>query len=121
MFFYFSEGILTVSDGPVFTDSNPSNSPNPPVYLPDAPVNEYRAVNVRYVGVNNVNTNTNLLDVNSDVNDTNVTNSTDKTPDNASVAKTTNNQSNGGFNYLWIVLALVIVAGAAVLIKKYKN
>ena len=121
LFGLFSTGILTVSDGPVFTDSNPSNSPNPPVYLPDAPVNEYRAVNVRYVGVNNVNTNTNLLDVNSDVNDTNVTNSTDKTPDNASVAKTTNNQSNGGFNYLWIVLALVIVAGAAVLIKKYKN
>ena len=53
------------------------------------------------VSLNNVNTN--FLGENSNVSADNVdnTNSANKTPDNASVAKTINNQLNGSnFNYL---------------------
>jgi hypothetical protein len=50
------------------------------------------------------------------------TNFTNKTPINSSVAKTIDNQSNGSsFNYLWVLLLIVIFAGAGVLIKQYKN
>ncbi len=68
------------------------------------------------------NGNTNLFSVISNVENADYTNSSNKTPNNSSVAKTIGNQSNGsGFNYLWVLLLIVIFAGAGVLIKQYKN
>ena len=87
-----------------------------PVYYPFFNVvtnNDYNVDN---------NGNTNLFNVISNVENADYTNSSNKTPNNSSVAKTIGNQSNGsGFNYLWVLLLIVIFAGAGVLIKQYKN
>ncbi|WP_407432490.1 right-handed parallel beta-helix repeat-containing protein [Methanobrevibacter sp.] len=86
----------------------------------NALIDSYNApVNNRYNVDGNSN---NLFGVISDVENTNYANSSNKTQNNSSVAKTIDNQSNGSsFNYLWILLLIVIFAGAGVLIKQYKN
>jgi predicted outer membrane repeat protein len=78
------------------------------------------ALNSNHVGVNNGNAN--MFSVISNVENADYTNSTNKTQNNSSVAKTIGNQSNdSSFNYLWILLLIAIFAGAGVLIKQYKN
>ena len=82
--------------------------------------NEYNVAIDSNVEANNGNTN--LFSVISNVENSDYSNSSNKTPNNSSVAKTIGNQSNGsGFNYLWVLLLIVIFAGAGVLIKQYKN
>ena len=96
--------------------------------LIDSPNNSYNVlVNNEYnvaidSNVEANNENTNLFSAISNVENSDHTNSTNKTPNKSSVAKTIDNQSNGSsFNYLWILLLIAIFAGAGVLIKQYKN
>lgn len=115
LFGQFASAVLSAVDGFQFSNNSPQNAPINSKVSVDGYYNvgfysEYASVN---------NGNTNQLD---GINNVNNTNSTNKTPNNTTVAKTTANNSNGGsFNYLWVLLAIVIVAGAVVLIRKYKN
>ena len=115
-----ASAVLSAVDGLQFSNNSPQNAP---VNSNKVSVDGYYNVGFdsEYASViNNVNNgNTNPLD---GINNVNNTNSTNKTPNNNTVTKTIDNNSNGGnFNYLWVLLAIVIVAGAVVLIRKYKN
>ena len=111
-----ASAVLSAVDGLQFSNNSPQNAP---VNSNKVSVDGYYNVGFdsEYASVNNGNTNP--LD---GINNVNNTNSTNKTPNNNTVTKTIDNNSNGGnFNYLWVLLAIVIVAGAVVLIRKYKN
>jgi hypothetical protein len=106
----------------------PFNLLNEPSELIDSLNNSYNVlVNNGYnvaidSNVEANNGNANLFSAISNVKNADYTNSTNKTPNKSSVAKTIDNQSKGSsFNYLWILLLIAIFAGAGVLIKQYKN
>jgi hypothetical protein len=96
-----------------------NNSPNTLIDSYNVLVNnEHNVAMDSNVEANNVNAN--LFNVISNVE--NYTNSTNKTPNDNTVAKTIGDQPNGSsFNYFWILLLIVIFAGVGVLIKQYKN
>ena len=105
----------------------PFDSPNEVHELPFDSLDSSNALNAPVNNEYDVdgyinNGNAILFGVISNVENTNHANSSNETPNNGSVAKTIDNQSNGSsFNYLWILLLIVIFAGAGVLIKQYKN